>query len=257
MVKTHSPIKEPPLRVPGQSIQREIYRVLIDELFVISFVIAFAVIWPTYEWFRWLTKASPSPWLATVLAIFALIYGFLRLISVKGRLEALKLGIEGERAVAEELDRLKSTGAIVFHDIVASSFNIDHVVLSKQGIYAVETKAFSKAPGGEVSFDGTTLLINGRTPKKDPIVQAVAAADWIKSTLKTMTTKDYPVRPVLVFPGWYVNPVSEHHGARVWVLNPKALPAFIANEPKAVSEDDLRFAVFFLARYIRTTPDAA
>lgn len=257
MARSRSPLKETPLRVPGQSIQREINRVLIDEAFVIFVLISVAIAWPTYEWFRWLTKAPVTPWLATVLAMFAFVYAFVRLASVRRKLEILKLGMEGERAVAEELDRLKNTGAIVFHDIVASSFNIDHVVLSRKGVYAIETKAISKAPGAKATFDGTTLLINGRPPKKDLIGQTIAAADWIKSILKSSTTRDYPVRPVLVLPGWFVNPVSEHHGARVWVLNPKALLSFIEKEPTSISEEDLRLAVFFLARYVKTTPDAA
>ncbi len=256
MAKVRSPLKEPPLRVPGQSVQEEIDRLLIDEMLVAGAITAFAIAWPAYEWFRWFTKTPSSPWLITAVAALAFVYALVRQTSAKRRLDALKLGRDGERAVAEELDKVRSTGAIVFHDIVGDGFNIDHVVISSHGIYAIETKALSKAPGAEVSFDGTTLLVNGRTLDRDPIAQAAAAADWIKTTLRTMTTKDYPVRPVVVLPGWYVNPVSEHHRARVWVLNPKALPAFVVREPAVVSEEDLRLAVFFLARYIKTHPDA-
>lgn len=257
MAKVRSPLKEPPLRVPGQSIQLEIDRLLIDELFTFGAIIFFALVWPVYEWIRWLTGPLLSPWLVTVLAACGLTYSILRLARAWRRLDALKLGRDGERAVAEELDKLRSTGAVVFHDILAQGFNIDHVVLSRQGVYAIETKTFSKTSGAEVSFNGTTFLLDGRVPERDPIAQAIATADWIKATLKTMTTKDYPVRPVLVMPGWYVNPVSEHHGARVWVLNPKALPAFVTREPTVISEEDLRLAVFFLARYIKTDRDAA
>jgi hypothetical protein len=215
----------------------------------------FALLWPVYEWTRWLTKTPPSPWPVTILAAFGLSYSLLRLVRAKRRLDALKLGRDGERVVAEELDKVRTTGAVVFHDIVGQGFNVDHVVISRHGVYAIETKTLSKAPGAEISFNGTTLLVDGRAPRKDPMAQTIAAADWIKNTLKAMTTKDYPVRPVLVFPGWYVNPVSDTQRGRVWVLNPKALPAFIEKEPTVVSEDDLRFAVFFLARYIKTNPE--
>jgi hypothetical protein len=252
MAELRSPIKEPPLRVPGQSVQETIDRLLVDEMLVVGAVVVLAIVWPIYEWMTWLTKVPPSPWLVTVMGAVALTYSIRRLSVAKKRLDALKLGRDGERAVAEELDKVRSTGAIVFHDIVGNGFNIDHVVLSTHGIYAIETKALSKVPGARVSFDGTTLLVDGRTLDRDPIVQATAAADWIKTSLRTMTTKTYHVRPVIVLPGWYVNPVSEHRGAKIWVLNPKALPAFVAREAAVVSEEDLRLAVFFLARYIKT-----
>jgi hypothetical protein len=254
LAERQSPLDEAPLRVPGQSVQEDIDRLLIDELFVAGAIAVLALAWPTYEWARWLTKAQPSPWLVTILAALAFAYSLLRLASARRRLESLKLGRDGERAVAEELDNLRSTGAIVLHDIVVDRLNIDHVVLSARGIYAIETKTLSKPRGGKVSFDGTTLLVNGRTLDRDPIAQATAAADWIRKTLRKVTTKDYPVRPVLLLPGWYVNPVREHRGAKVWVLTPGAVFKFVQREPAVVSEDDLRFAVFFLARYIKTHP---
>ncbi len=39
-------------------------------------------------------------------------------------------------------------------DILGRGFNIDHVVLSKNGIYALEIKTLSKKPGIEATFDG-------------------------------------------------------------------------------------------------------
>ena len=151
---------------------------------------------------------------------------------------------------------MKGTGAAILHDILAPTFNVDHVILSRHGIYAVETKTRSKPRDAKVHFDGTTLRVDGRL-EKEPIVQVIATADCIKHKLKEMTGKDYPVRPVLVFPGWYVNPVKEHRGARVWVLNPEAVPAFVTHEPTVISEADVSFAVYCLAREIRNTPDPA
>ncbi len=153
------------------------------------------------------------------------------------------------------LDELRSEGAVVFHDILGRGFNIDHVVLSRHGIYALETKTFSKRLGAEALFDGKTLLLDGRTPTRDPLAQAVAAADWIRSTLKAMTAKDYPVRPVVVLPGWYVRLAKDADRSGIWVLNPKMLGAFVSKDPPRIPEEDLRLAVFCLARYIKSTPE--
>ena len=253
-LERRSPLKERPLRLPGQSVERQIDDVVFDEVLSFGTLIVLAVTWPLYEWTRWFLRTPPSPpWPITSAALLGLIYASLRLARAKKRLDTLKLGRDGERVVAEKLNEVRGTdtSARVFHDIVAPGFNIDHVILSRHGVYAIETKTISKPARrkAQVVFDGMTLLVGGRTLDRDPVAQAEAVANWIRATLKEMTAKEYPVKPVLVFPGWYVNPVREHRGARVWVLTPGALPTFVANQPVTISEEDLKLAVYFLSRY--------
>ena len=57
----------------------------------------------------------------------------------------LPFGFAGERAVAEELNQLIRAGCYVFHDVPMAPYgNIDHVLVTPKGIYAVETKARRK-----------------------------------------------------------------------------------------------------------------
>ena len=49
-------------------------------------------------------------------------------------------------------------GAYVFHDVPADNFNIDHVVVSGQGIFAVETKGFTKPKRGGGNADATVVF---------------------------------------------------------------------------------------------------
>src|SRR3972149_2176637 len=240
LTRTRSPLREVPLRVAGQSTEQEIIYFVIDEGVTFVSLAAFMLALAAYEWVRWFFKTPPSPWLFTVLAVLVFAYSMYRLARLRTRLRNLKLGRDGERAVAEVLDDLRSEGAVVFHDILGHGFNIDHVVRSKHGIYALETKTFSKKPGAEASFDGKTLLLNGRTPARDPLAQAIAAADWIRSTLKAMTAKDFHVRPVVVLPGWYVKLAKDHDRSGAWVLNPKMVAAFVRKDPPRVTEAELR-----------------
>jgi hypothetical protein len=69
--------------------------------------------------------------------------------------------------------------------------------------------------------------------------------------LKESTGKDYPVRPAVVFLGWFVEGDLGSKASSVWVLNPKMLPGYIGHEPKTVSEEDMRLAAYHLSRYIR------
>lgn len=251
MADLRSPLKEQPLRVAGQWVDDEIQRLVIDEglpfVALSTLVVCLAVI----EWVRWFLKTPAAPWIVTLGAALALCYSGYRLVRFRKRLQALRLGRDGERVVAESLDELRAAGAVVFHDIQAPNFNVDHVVLSRQGIFAVETKTLSKARRAEATYDGKTLLLNGRPPRRDPTVQAQACADWVADTLAAMTGKRHPIRPVVVLPGWFVRLRSDAHRHRTWVLNPKMLPAFAKREPVSLAEEDVKLAVYCLARHIR------
>jgi len=255
--KRPSPLKEIPLRVPGQSLQDEIDRLSSDEMTTYVTYAAAAFGFIMYEWVRWLLNPPPNPWLVTVVGGAVIAYSIRRLVKGKERLRLLKMGRDGERAVAEALDKLRGKGALVLHDIVTGRFNIDHVVLAKRGIYAVETKTYTKRPGAEITYDGATLLVGGWKPPRDPLSQAVAIADWLGRMLKETTGKHYFVRPVVVFPGWYVRNQGSAAKSGTWVLNPEQLPAIIAEQEATISEEDVRAALYFLTRYVKSQPDAA
>jgi hypothetical protein len=177
-----------------------------------------------------------------------------RFWTIRRRVQALKLGRDGERAVGEFLERLRSDGAHVFHDIPAEGFNLDHVVISPHGIYVIETKTLSKPIGdARVVVDGDAVVVAGRSPDRAPLVQAAAEAHWLRQTLEASTGRRLPVRGVVVYPGWFVEQRSPR--GDVWVLEPKALPAFIGGAPRVLADEDVRLAAYHLSRYVRTTDE--
>lgn len=55
---------------------------------------------------------------------------------------------------------------------------------------------------------------------------------------------------MIVFPGWFV---ANSGGFRdLWVLEPKALPSFLQNEPARLSPEDVKLASFHFIAYRRT-----
>ncbi len=111
--------------------------------------------------------------------------------------------------------------------MVGGNFNLDHVVLSPHGIFVIETKTRSKREGNpKVTFDGNALLIDGMTPLDDPLAQARANAKWLRELLKQSTGEDYPVRPSVAFPGWWIEGGTKALQSEVWVLEPKAFPSW-------------------------------
>lgn len=250
-VTTKSPLKEPLLRLPGQSIDEQIHDLFNEKLLSYLLVMLVLFLFVLVSWIQALSQSPLNPWLVSITAAPVVAYCAFRFWLAFKKMEQLRLGREGERAVAEQLDALKGQGAIVFHDIVGDGFNLDHVVLSSQGVFVIEAKTRTKPIKGSptVTFDGKTLLVNGLEPERNPVTQAQANAKWLAEMLRASTGKEFPVRPVVLFPEWFVEPFPK--GSSVWVLSPKALPPFIQHEPTQINESDLHMAAFHLARYIK------
>jgi hypothetical protein len=257
-VLTRSPLKAKPLRLPGQSVQEAIDNLLWDGAGAyIAIALAMTVV-ATFEWVAVLRHLPRQPWTYSGIALLAIVFAAVKCWRVRSRLQQLKLGRDGERAVGQYLERLRMDGADVFHDVPGEGFNIDHVVLSAHGFFAVETKTRSKPTRGDARITLTEdgLAVNGFRPDRDPVVQAQAGARWLSQLLEDTTGKHFPVRGVVLFPGWFVEPMSSAWRVspdKPWVLEPKALPAFIENEPKRIMDGDLKLAAYHLSRYVRTT----
>ena len=131
-------------------------------------------------------------------------------------------------------------------------FNVDHVVIGPTGGFTIETKTRSKPLRGkpEIHFDGETLKVGSYTPDRDPIVQAQVQATWLRRLLTESTGKVVPVRPVVLFPGWYIND-SRQNKRDLRVLKPKALPGWLGNEKAVLAPDEVAMASSHLSRYIR------
>jgi hypothetical protein len=125
------------------------------------------------------------------------------------RAQTLRLGLDGERAVGQELNQLMLQGFHVYHDLQADGFNIDHIVVGRRGVVAVETKCRAKPPkgkGGEavtVRFDGKQLIFPDYAGS-EALDQARRQAKWLHKWLKSAAGDNVPVYPVVILPGWYV-----------------------------------------------------
>ncbi len=247
-----SPLKDKPLRLPGQSVQDEMDLILEE---VLAYIITGAVVvaMTAAIWISTISKTLLNPWIVTALCTVVICYCSARGYRALKKVPSLKLGRDGERIVAEQLDMLKADGAVVLHDIVAGSFNIDHVILARRGIFVAETKTRSKPSSGvsKVIYDGTTLLVDGVKPDRDPIAQAEMNAQWLSKTLAESTGKRFAVKPVVLFPGWWVE--NKAKTPKVWVLEPKQLPGFVQHEPVSISDSDLHMAVYHLVQIARTS----
>lgn len=144
--------------------------------------------------------------ISTVVAFVFLIFKMWKIAKERN---ALRLGLDCELAIGQELNHLMLEGCRVYHDFPAENFNIDHVVVGPGGVYAVETKGRGK-PDKKIDGKEATVIYNGQTLKfpgwteTEPIDQTRRQADWLAKWLTSAVGENISVRPVLSFPGWFV-----------------------------------------------------
>lgn len=229
------PFTEDLLSRPGEHVEKQL-----DEAFG-NVAITYALI--SFGFIHLLLSVnfmhSPSWRLQAVLIVLGSIYGAFRMYRGFGEMANLRLGLLGERTTGMHLDRLMRQGAVVYHDVklddgTKSGGNVDHLVICRDVIFAVETKARSKplrvqgadafeknAAGASVEYDGKALTFpNG--VDTDMLKQTRDIAGHVSAVLKKKTGKRIRVIPVLALPGWKVDVKRSGKGSDlVLVINPK------------------------------------
>lgn len=251
-----SPLKDKPLRVPGQSLDARIDDFLLDHRLgpaVLALVCFSAAI---FELIFWLTNASrfKSTIIMFAYALAASLYAVWKWRRASTQLAALKLGRDGERVVAEVLAEQVRKGNAVFHDVVGPNFNLDHVIVSPQGVFVIETKTLSKPtrPDAYVTFDGKDLRVDGHSLDRDPIEQTLSEIRWLKDLLRGSTGTDIPVKGLVVFPGWFVKSDHSNFERKIWVMNPKNIDGFISAGHTIMPAEKVHLIAFHLSRFIRS-----
>jgi hypothetical protein len=181
----------------------------------------------------WHVPEAPVRIVISALGIlFVLGFSIRRFIHRANKLRDLRLGWAGELATAEALSELLPLGYRVFHDLPAEGFNIDHVAIGPQGVFAIETKmrvkkAVPNGPDHKVVFNGKSLRFPA-FETDEPLVQARNQARWLSNWLSKATGEPAQAIPVVSLPGWFVETVGF---GEVIVLTPKQAVSAIAKRP--------------------------
>lgn len=151
-------------------------------------------------------------------------------------------GISAERATAQALVPLQSKGCVVYHDIPAGEFNLDHVVVGPTAVFMIETKSRRKPAvrgkaSAAVKFDGDVLEFPDWRETK-MLDQVRAQVRWLSDRLYHKTGERIPVEAVLALPGWYVT--CSVPSPDVQVINPKMCNFMAASKGTPVPEPQRR-----------------
>lgn len=227
------------LRAPGESLQRRL--VALEEQLLNLFILWLGLPAVGYGALLYLVAQlrATHPGSAFALAalglaglLAAFYFGVRRLIPLIDRLRNTRLGLFGERVVAESLEPLKASGHRVFHDVPArdgaegADATIDHVVVGPAGVFSIESKTRRKGRARvgfmahEIIFDGDALAYPWGEDRHG-LEQAHRQADWLARFVSDQTGLVVPVHALLVFPGWTI--LRKGKGA-VHALGPRELP---------------------------------
>jgi hypothetical protein len=239
-----TPLTRPLLRGPGESLRNRIQEAT-DAIFEGIFVVA---VLPSLFGGIFLAQAYISGRRIEIsLLVGAIIwfiftaYFVIKIFRILPKRRDLRLGLQGELAVAEELNRLMLNGYHVYHDFPAEKFNIDHIVVGKSGVFAVETKTRSKRKTGrgkqdaEVTYDGTRLQFPGGY-EMHALSQTGEQSVWLQQWLGSAVGEKITVEPILTLPGWFVKRTKPEG---IPVLNAKEIPGFIMYDRKPVLSDSM------------------
>jgi hypothetical protein len=254
-LEKRSPLKSAPLRNPGQSLDKEIDRLLNEDFLAYPMVTMVLIVVAMLEWLRWYIRLPPQPVIFTLLALSMILFSARKFVVTRRKVRQLKLARDGEKAVGQYLEDLREKGYRVLHDLVGDGFNVDHVLIGPAGVFTVETKTISKPAKGktEIEYDSEQVTINGYKPDRDPLVQGKAQAHWLGGLLQETTGRRFDVRSMVLYPGWFVKLLTRAPRLDVLVLNPKSLPGFLEKSRAKLSLEDIKLITYHLSRYIRTT----
>lgn len=104
-----SPLKAKPLRNPGQGQDEELQRIFDDEAFPYFWFPAVLIVLAAVEWLAYIRDFPRQPVVYTIVAAIAAVLGAVRLFQIRKRVQRLKLGRDGERAVGQFLERARES----------------------------------------------------------------------------------------------------------------------------------------------------
>jgi hypothetical protein len=211
-------LTQPLLRAPGSSLAKELdstrdqlMSIAITSGIVSGYVAGVYVGHRTFD-----TEVGTLFWiLAATVGVFAMTYAIRKVFRLQETAYRQRLGLDGELAVGEELNQLMRLGYRVFHDVPGRNYNVDHVVVGPNGVFAVETKSHPKVRGNSTAeFDGTSI----RYPDcvdSNAVRQGIRQARSVSRYLTAACGVETRVCGVVILPGWYVKQTKRTQGCVV------------------------------------------
>lgn len=238
-----SPLTTDLMRPPGYSLQSR----CTDQFLEATACMSMMLLAPLVVFSVHVSQAHYGEVRETAIAVSTMIglvvlteaYCIRRLIRALRQHRLALLGMQGEMFTGEELNLLMLDGCRVFHDVEFPYGNIDHVVVSPSGVYAVETKMLGKPRNAQ---DDVRVVVDHEARRMQlpdrnvpiPESQLQAAVRWLGGHLSSATGFEVRVEPILALPGWFVERRGQRKPGDVFVINPRNPKKFFVHDNRQV-----------------------
>lgn len=238
-----NPLTRSLLRSPGHSLRKKIDDLDIEVNSILTAWMMLPAIMCIYHLSDSYFRGNPESAFRIILELlvvvaFSLLIGR-TLLRKLDELRQFKLGLEGELATGQELDQLMLDGCRVFHDIPFPYGNIDHVVVSRSGVFTVNTKMRGKPKEGEGKAEIVVDHENDEIRFPDfkwriPNKQLETESRWLSQHLSAAMGETIEAEPILALPGWFI---SQRIGrGMVFVINPVKPKRFFVQSRQVFSD---------------------
>ncbi len=253
----HSPLTRNLLRPPGHTLRIKmidaVSELVISTMILMLLPLVQYAVYISQSYFAGLAETPSRLWANIILGTVVFAYFARRLSSHLTQMKYDALGLEGEMATGEELNQLMLDGCRVYHDIPFPYGNIDHVVVSPSGVFAVNAKVLGKpkdADNAEVVVDQQRGII--RFPDREYRIrtqQFETEAKWLEDHLSASTGLPVDVESILALPGWFI---KERIGkGPVYVINPYRPHKFFVHKRQVLSPERIQQIAHQLEQLVR------
>ena len=133
--------------------------------------------------------------------ILAAGYAAYRLASTVLARHHVKFVRDANIAIGHELQQLSAESTRVFHDVATSAGIVDHVIISQNGIYAVNVIAARSSKRAHARLEANSIrYTNGRADQS--IVEIAAKTKRLQKEFRQLLGHKIRVRSVIAIPGW-------------------------------------------------------
>jgi hypothetical protein len=251
-ISKRSPIRRPLLKLPGQKLDDELDDFLIDHFLAPLMLVVMLGAMCLVEWVGYLRSSPRQPWTYTCVLVCAMAAIAFHWRRQWRKAQAIKLGRNGERAVAEYLNIRLDPDSRVLHGVPIEGGEADHVLICTRGVFVIETKARTLPILGEpvVHISDAGLRVQGFKQDRDPIAQVKRYMEGLDRLMPELATYNLKTRGIVLFPSWKI--VDDRKDASlVWVLEPKELEDRLPREPLRLKPNDVLHLTRKLASCVR------